>query len=85
MGYLRNTNDPILTFEGDNNVLNQQTSNYLLNAYDEFVKSKSVPDTPLETVGFLKRFDSIMSFKFMLSNRNELLDQNGKFCLIKHS
>lgn len=64
LGDLRNSNDPFLTFEGDNNVLLQQTSNHLLSAFDEFVKTKIVPETPLQTMDYLKRFDSILKLKF---------------------
>ncbi|CAM6006638.1 unnamed protein product [Sphagnum balticum] len=39
-GYLRNSNDPLLTFEGDNNVLVQQTSNHLVAAYDDYLKTR---------------------------------------------
>ena len=74
---MRNSNDPLLTFEGDNNVLLQQTSNYLISAYDEYLKTKSVPETPLRTTEFLNRHDSTINLKFAATSKTELLNQNS--------
>ena len=45
IGMLRDDNDPNLTFEGDDNVILQQTSNYLLGWFTE-KKSGTVCPTP---------------------------------------
>lgn len=69
-GELRNDNDPNCTYEGENNVLLQQTSNWLLamrrNGYKQF---KEV--SPLGSAVFLANFDSIMKQKFQSMNSKE--------------
>ena len=76
-GDLRNSNDPLLTFEGDNNVLLQQTSNHLIVAYKEFLKSRIVPETPLKTLEFLRNYDRLLSQKFTAKSRQDLLNPSS--------
>ena len=73
MGDLRNNNDPLLTFEGDNNVLIQQTSNNLIAAFDDFLKTKKVPETPLQTLKFLEHYEKSVGAKFDANSPGELL------------
>ncbi|KOB75216.1 Peroxisomal acyl-CoA oxidase, partial [Operophtera brumata] len=54
--------------EGDNNVLSQQTGNWLLRQY-ELASAGNEVDSPLGTVAFLKDFKSIMLKKFSLRER----------------
>lgn len=77
-GDLRNSNDPLLTFEGDNNVLIQQTSNHLFTAYEDFLKNGQVPDTPLDLMNFLKRFESMKIFKLDLNEKSLLLNKTSE-------
>lgn len=69
-GDLRNDNDPNCTYEGENNVLLQQTSNWLLamrrKGYSTF---KEV--SPLGSAQFLANFDSIIKQKFQCVNARE--------------
>ena len=76
-GELRNNNDPLLTFEGDNNVLIQQTSNHLISVYEDFLKTRTVPETPLRTSEFLNRFDASLALKFTATNKFELLNKSS--------
>ncbi|RZF34333.1 hypothetical protein LSTR_LSTR008872 [Laodelphax striatellus] len=68
IGDLRNDNDPNCTYEGDNNVLVQQTSNWLLGLYQAGKKDKAVFSTPFNSVHFLSDIDRILRSKFATSN-----------------
>uniref|UniRef100_A0A3Q4BXX7 Acyl-coenzyme A oxidase n=1 Tax=Mola mola TaxID=94237 RepID=A0A3Q4BXX7_MOLML len=74
LGDLRNENDPNCTYEGDNNVLLQQTSNYLLSwlhaNYTDGVRIES----PLHTVDFLGNFHKIMESRFTATTMDECMD-----------
>lgn len=63
LGVIRNDHDANLTFEGDNNVLLQQTSNWLLK-YWPLVISKKVVKSPLGSLDFLKNALDILQLKF---------------------
>lgn len=93
LGELRNNHDATVTYEGDNNVLVQQASNWLLKQWSGSVES------PLGSVNFLhrrdeilrtfrfERFKSFSSFEFILSCYEwllcHLLDATSKF--IEHA
>lgn len=74
IGELRNNHDPTVTYEGDNNVLGQQGSTWLLRLWN------GESESPLKTINFLthrrqilnQTFDSLkksnsISFEFVLS------------------
>lgn len=54
LGDLRNDHDPSCTYEGDNNVLGQQASNWLLRQWNGTIES------PVGTANFLKNCESIL-------------------------
>lgn len=54
LGDLRNDHDPSCTYEGDNNVLGQQASNWLLRQWDVKVES------PVGTANFVTRREQIL-------------------------
>lgn len=65
LGEMRNVNDPNCTYEGDNNVILRQTSNFILNMLNKKQKNPdSVLSTPLGTLNFLNDFDAILQTKF---------------------
>lgn len=76
---LRNANDANCTYEGDNNVLIQQTSNWLLNIWSNLLKGdNSCCDTPLGTIEFLKNAHIILHTKFELSRQDEVFTHKRK-------
>lgn len=72
IGDLRNDHDANCTYEGDNNVLLQQTSNYLL-ALLQHKEAGQPISSPLRTVNFLDNMEQIMRQRFTARTSEELL------------
>lgn len=70
----RNGNDANCTYEGDNNVLLQQTSNWLVQLWNRRRSEEARPlfFTPLKTVEFLLDSDKILASKFNAITIDEL-------------
>ncbi|XP_072112045.1 peroxisomal acyl-coenzyme A oxidase 3 isoform X1 [Mobula birostris] len=75
LGDARNDNDLTCTVEGDNNVLLQQTSNYLLSWMKDKQQENVVITSPLQSVNFLEDFNVILGQKFT-STTAECLDSS---------
>ncbi|XP_076303568.1 peroxisomal acyl-coenzyme A oxidase 3 isoform X1 [Lasioglossum baleicum] len=63
LGELRSENDASCTYEGENNVLIQQASNWLLNQWSNMLNGKSV-NSPLGTASFINDANKIILQKF---------------------
>ncbi|GFQ87345.1 peroxisomal acyl-coenzyme A oxidase 3 [Trichonephila clavata] len=70
-GNLRNDNDANCTYEGDNNVLLQQTSNYLLGLLKRKETERGVR-FELQSIHFLNEMDEILRTKFSSRTLDDL-------------
>ncbi|KAG7265992.1 LOW QUALITY PROTEIN: hypothetical protein CRUP_029603 [Coryphaenoides rupestris] len=77
LGDLRDDNDPNCTYEGDNNVILQQTSNYLLACAQAKRRDGVAIRSPLESVDFLDDYDDIMTSSFTATTMDHCMDPAG--------
>ena len=73
LGDLRAENDANCTYEGENNVLIQQASNWLLNQWSNMVNGKPV-SSPFRTADFIQDANNILQFKFSCATSHETLE-----------
>nr|XP_033712508.1 peroxisomal acyl-coenzyme A oxidase 3 isoform X4 [Tursiops truncatus] len=81
LGDLRDDNDPNCTYEGDNNVLLQQTSNYLLGLLVRRDQDGARIESPLKTVDFLEAYPNLLGHGFEASSPEDCLDSSGRWVL----
>lgn len=74
LGDLRNDNDPNCTYEGDNNVLLQQTSNYLLGLLAQGGPGGARFESPLKSVDFLAAYPALLGRRFAVASLQDCLD-----------
>ncbi|XP_061566048.1 peroxisomal acyl-coenzyme A oxidase 3 [Cololabis saira] len=74
LGELRDDNDPNCTYEGDNNVLLQQTSNYLLGCLRAKLRDGVQIKSPLQTVDFLDGYQKVLQSRFTETTVEGCLD-----------
>lgn len=77
LGELRDATDPSVTYEGDNNVLMQQTSNWLLRQWSN-LQDKNQVLAPLNSCSFLQNYKTILNSKFNKTTIADVLTINCK-------
>lgn len=75
IGDIRNTNDPTVTYEGDNNVLVQQTSNWLLRQWQMLLEEGKL-NSLLGSCNYLANKDLIIKRCFKLKSVDAVCDYN---------
>lgn len=78
IGDIKNTNDPTVTYEGDNNVLVQQTSNWLLRQWQMLLEEKKLSSL-LGSCRFLANKEEIVRRRFNVKNLQDICDYSCKF------
>ncbi|XP_065516144.1 peroxisomal acyl-coenzyme A oxidase 3 isoform X3 [Lathamus discolor] len=75
LGDIRNDNDPNCTYEGDNNVLLQQTSNYLM-GWMNCIRDEAPFESPLGTINILQDYHHILGWKFTANSVEDCMDSS---------
>nr|XP_049695474.1 peroxisomal acyl-coenzyme A oxidase 3 isoform X1 [Helicoverpa armigera] len=71
LGDIRSNHEATVTYEGDNNVLSQQTGNWLLRQF-QAARTGGAVDSPLHTVTFLMDWQRWLQAKFRCTRTDEL-------------
>lgn len=85
LGDLRNDHDPTVTYEGDNNVLQQQSSNWLLKQWNNLMENENTC-SPLSTCAFLEHHSRIRNRKY--KNKDDIMNLRGissKWSFVRNS
>lgn len=77
LGELRNDNDANCTYEGENNVLQQQASNWLVNIRRTGFRA-FVDNSPLGTASFLSDTPEILNKKFRWTSVEQVMEAESK-------
>jgi len=72
LGDIRAENDANCTYEGENNVLIQQASNWLLNQWANMINGQPV-SSPLSSADFLMNAEQILNTKFNQTTMEDAL------------
>ncbi|XP_062494739.1 peroxisomal acyl-coenzyme A oxidase 3 isoform X1 [Pezoporus occidentalis] len=75
LGDIRNDSDPNCTYEGENNVLLQQTSNYLM-SWMNCIRDKAPFESPLGTIKVLQDYHHILGWKFTANSVEDCMDSS---------
>lgn len=83
LGDIRAENDANCTYEGENNVLIQQASNWLLSQWVNVINGRFVP-SPLGSVDFLNDAERILNTKFNQTTMQDTLRPESMIQIIFH-
>lgn len=72
LGDIRSEHDANCTYEGENNVLIQQASNWLLNQWSNVINKKPIV-SPMGSADFLENAHDILQTKFHCYNMTDVL------------
>lgn len=78
LGELRNDNDANCTYEGENNVLVQQASNWLLNTRKKGGYKAFKEASPFGSADFLADFDQLIKNKFAFTTTEQVMEPKSK-------
>lgn len=77
LGDIRADNDANCTYEGENNVLVQQASNWLINQWSNVINGKGIL-SPLNSANFLMQAESILTQRFSCTTMKDTLHPESK-------